>query len=88
MSTARPFDPTAFHDFEHAGWERAAAFYGDTFGGLTAQAPPSAAVSKLTPATARSSSRCRQCWLRPRGSAEAFALPRFSCSAKPSGELG
>lgn len=30
-------DPTAFHDFERAGWERAAAFYGDAFGALTAQ---------------------------------------------------
>ena len=30
-------DSSAFHDFEHAGWERAAAFYGDAFGGLTAQ---------------------------------------------------
>lgn len=30
-------DSRAFHDFEHAGWERAAAFYGDAFGGLTAQ---------------------------------------------------
>jgi SAM-dependent methyltransferase len=27
----------AFHDFEHAGWERAAQFYGDAFGSLTAQ---------------------------------------------------
>src|SRR4051812_45072953 len=27
----------AFHDFEHAGWERAAAFYGAAFGALTAQ---------------------------------------------------
>jgi len=27
----------AFHDFEHAGWERAAKFYGDAFGALTAQ---------------------------------------------------
>ena len=30
-------DSRAFHDFEHAGWERAAAFYADAFGGLTAQ---------------------------------------------------
>jgi SAM-dependent methyltransferase len=30
-------DSHAFHDFEHAGWERAAAFYGDAFGALTAQ---------------------------------------------------
>ena len=29
---------TAFHDFELAGWERAAAFYADAFGGLTSQA--------------------------------------------------
>ena len=32
-----PIDPKAFHQFEHAGWERAAAFYGDAFGALTAQ---------------------------------------------------
>jgi SAM-dependent methyltransferase len=30
-------DPTAFHDFEQAGWQRAAEHYGDAFGGLTAQ---------------------------------------------------
>jgi len=34
-------DATAFHDFEHAGWERAAEHYGDAFGGITTQiAPP------------------------------------------------
>jgi ubiquinone/menaquinone biosynthesis C-methylase UbiE len=27
----------SFHDFEHAGWERAAAHYGDAFGALTIQ---------------------------------------------------
>ena len=31
---------TAFHDFEHAGWERAASFYTDAFGPLTVQAAP------------------------------------------------
>jgi len=30
-----------FHDFEHAGWERAADHYGDAFGGLTSQTIPS-----------------------------------------------
>jgi len=30
-------DTKAFHDFERAGWERAAEFYGDAFGGITAQ---------------------------------------------------
>ena len=30
-------DSRAFHDFEHAGWERAAMFYADAFGALTAQ---------------------------------------------------
>ena len=30
-------DPRPFHDFEQSGWERAAAFYGDAFGALTAQ---------------------------------------------------
>ena len=33
-------DPKAFHDFENAGWERAAEFYGDAFGALTAQTAP------------------------------------------------
>ena len=28
----------AFHEFEHAGWERASEFYGDAFGTLTPQA--------------------------------------------------
>ena len=28
----------AFHDFEHAGWQKAAEQYGRTFGTLTAQA--------------------------------------------------
>jgi SAM-dependent methyltransferase len=31
-------DPRAFHDFEHAGWERASAHYVGAFGGVTAQA--------------------------------------------------
>lgn len=30
-------DATAFHDFEHAGWERAAEYYADAFGGITTQ---------------------------------------------------
>jgi SAM-dependent methyltransferase len=30
-------DPSAFHEFEHAGWERAAEHYSDAFGELTAQ---------------------------------------------------
>ncbi|OLD15233.1 MAG: hypothetical protein AUJ01_12645 [Acidobacteria bacterium 13_1_40CM_3_65_5] len=30
-------DATAFHDFEHAGWERAAQHYADAFGGVTTQ---------------------------------------------------
>src|SRR5712671_2365691 len=33
----RPFDPAPFQQFEHTGWEEAAAFYGDAFGALTAQ---------------------------------------------------
>jgi SAM-dependent methyltransferase len=33
----QPFDPAPFHDFEQAGWQRAAAHYSDAFGGLTAQ---------------------------------------------------
>jgi len=31
---------TSFHDFEQAGWERAAEFYGDAFGSLTPQTAP------------------------------------------------
>src|SRR4051812_30340892 len=38
MTASRPFDPMPFHHFEHDGWEQAAAFYGDAFGSLTAQA--------------------------------------------------
>jgi SAM-dependent methyltransferase len=30
-------DAKAFHEFERAGWERAAEFYGDAFGALTIQ---------------------------------------------------
>jgi len=30
-------DAAAFHDFEHAGWERAAEHYSDAFGALTTQ---------------------------------------------------
>jgi SAM-dependent methyltransferase len=30
-------NPSAFHDFEQAGWERAAQHYADAFGALTAQ---------------------------------------------------
>src|SRR5207245_10651614 len=33
----QPFEPAPFHDFEQAGWQRAAEHYGDAFGGLTAQ---------------------------------------------------
>src|SRR4029453_7206347 len=31
-----PIDHVAFHDFEHAGWQKASTFYADTFGTLTA----------------------------------------------------
>ena len=37
MTAPQPFDPCAFHEFEQTGWERAAEFYSDAFGGLTAQ---------------------------------------------------
>jgi SAM-dependent methyltransferase len=37
MST---IDPPPFHAFEHAGWQRAAEFYGDAFGALTPQTAP------------------------------------------------
>ena len=30
-------DPAAFHEFEHAGGERAAEYYADVFGGVTTQ---------------------------------------------------
>jgi SAM-dependent methyltransferase len=33
-----PIDPNAFHDFEQAGWQRAADFYPGSFGTLTVQA--------------------------------------------------
>jgi SAM-dependent methyltransferase len=33
-----PLDPRAFHDFEHAGWERVSSRYVAAFGTLTAQA--------------------------------------------------
>jgi SAM-dependent methyltransferase len=38
--TSSDVDPRAFHNFEHAGWERAAGHYGDAFGGLTVQTAP------------------------------------------------
>lgn len=34
----REIDPQQFHDFEHAGWQRAASNYDRYFGGLTSQA--------------------------------------------------
>src|SRR5881394_4649124 len=43
---------TSFRDFEQTGWERAAEFYGDAFGGLTAQtAGPILDAVDATPAT-------------------------------------
>ncbi len=38
MSEALPFDPQAFKDFEHAGWDRSSGEYHDLFGSGTAQA--------------------------------------------------
>lgn len=35
--TAPDIDPVAFHDFEQTGWQRAAAYYAETFGTLTSQ---------------------------------------------------
>jgi SAM-dependent methyltransferase len=40
MSMPQPFGAQAFHDFEQAGWERAARFYVDSFGPLTIQTGP------------------------------------------------
>jgi ubiquinone/menaquinone biosynthesis C-methylase UbiE len=37
MPATDSFDPRPFHDFELAGWERAAAWYARSFGELTAQ---------------------------------------------------
>src|SRR5438132_738976 len=37
MSDTDAIDAKAFHDFEHAGWERAAEHYADAFGDLTKQ---------------------------------------------------
>jgi len=34
----QPFDPAPFHDFEQAGWQRAAEHYPNAFGELTRQA--------------------------------------------------
>lgn len=41
MAPTEPVDPTRFHEFEQAGWHRAAAHYGETFGNLTARTVPS-----------------------------------------------
>ena len=38
MGDTPSFDPQAFKDFEHAGWERSAVNYHELFGRLTAQA--------------------------------------------------
>src|SRR5262249_49828665 len=41
MTTPQPSGAArAFHDFEQAGWERAARFYVDSFGPLTIQPAP------------------------------------------------
>src|SRR5207245_1792344 len=37
LQHTRPMDPARFHDFEHAGWQRAAEHYVSTFGAVTAQ---------------------------------------------------
>jgi SAM-dependent methyltransferase len=37
MTAPTSIDVRAFHDFERAGWQRAAAYYQDTFGTLTMQ---------------------------------------------------
>lgn len=38
MTEPVPIDTRAFHDFERAGWQRAATYYQDSFGTLTTQA--------------------------------------------------
>jgi SAM-dependent methyltransferase len=40
MTAPQPSSPSAFHDFEQTGWERAAEHYGDAFGALTTQTAP------------------------------------------------
>ena len=37
MTSAQPFDPAPFHQFEQSGWEVAAAHYADAFGIVTIQ---------------------------------------------------
>lgn len=41
MTPTEPIDPTRFHEFEQAGWQRAAEHYGETFGSLTVRTIPS-----------------------------------------------
>ena len=41
MTPTEPVDPTRFHEFEQAGWQRAAEHYGETFGSLTVRTIPS-----------------------------------------------
>jgi SAM-dependent methyltransferase len=38
MTPPQSIDAGAFHDFEHAGWQRASEYYSATFGSLTVQA--------------------------------------------------
>jgi len=52
MTSDRTIDPSAFHDFEHVGWERAAEHYARTFGTLTVQATdPILDAVQITPGT-------------------------------------
>ena len=37
MNADASFDPQAFKDFEHSGWEKAASHYHDLFGTTTSQ---------------------------------------------------
>ena len=40
MTTTPSYDPSEFRAFEHDGWERAAAGYGDALGAVTAESIP------------------------------------------------
>ena len=63
-----PIDHIAFHDFEHAGWQKASTFYADTFGTLTALT-----IDPLLDAPVRR--RCAVDELRVDGNQQHVALP-------------
>ena len=64
-----------FHDFEHAGWERASGHYGDAFGALTQQT----AGALLNAIDASSRTRLLDVATRPGFIAAAAAIPDVDC---------